>query len=124
MDSKVIRDEGQTLTVPAGKILGIVDTRNEFEALVPALAEAGFDKVQALVGDEGVALLERVNGFFFSDMEDRVLERHIRELKAGHFIVGIETPSDRVDEAARIATQYGARRLVHFGPWRITWLTS
>jgi hypothetical protein len=57
MDSKVIRDEGQTLTVPAGKILGIVDTRNEFEALVPALAEAGFDKVQALVGDEGVALL-------------------------------------------------------------------
>jgi hypothetical protein len=57
-------------------------------------------------------------------MEDRVLERHIRELKAGHFIVGIETPSDRVDDAVRIATQHGARRLVHFGPWRITWLTS
>jgi hypothetical protein len=124
MNSKVIRDEGQTLTVPTGKVLGIVDTRGDFDALVQALTKAGFDKVQALFGEEGVSLLERVDGFFFSDMEDRVLQRHIQELKAGRFIVAIGTAGDRVDEVVSVASQNGARRLVHFGPWRITWHTK
>jgi hypothetical protein len=57
-------------------------------------------------------------------LEERVLNRHIEELKAGHIIVGIEAPSDRVDEAVSIATQHGARRLVHFGLMTITWHTS
>jgi hypothetical protein len=119
-----IRDEGQTLNVPTGKVLGIVDTRQEFDALIPALTSAGFGKVEALCGEEGVSLLERVNNFFFSDMEDRVLERHIDELKAGHTIVAIQTPADRVEEAVSIASHNGARRLVHFGPWQITWHTK
>ena len=37
-----IRDEGQTLGVPTGKVLCIVDTRAEFEDLVRALKSAGF----------------------------------------------------------------------------------
>ena len=69
-------------------------------------------------------MLERVDGFFFSDMEDRVLARHIEELKAGHIIVAIEAPSDRVDEATRIASENGARRFVYFGPMTITWLAK
>jgi hypothetical protein len=113
-----IRDEGQTLGVPTGKVLGIVDTRAEFDEVVRALRGAGFNKITAIWGEEGVQLLERVSMFFFSDMEERVLIRHIEELKAGHIIVGIEAPSDRVDEAVSVAEQYGARRLVHFG-----WLT-
>jgi len=124
MSFKRIRDEGQTLTVPTGKVLGIVDTRDEFDRLVRALNTAGFDKVEALCGEEGVSLLERVDSFFFSDMEDRVLARHIDELKAGHIIVTIQAPTDRVEEAANIASQNGARRLVHFGQWQITWLTK
>ena len=71
-----------------------------------------------------MALLERVDGFFFSDMEDRVLARHIEELNAGHKIVAIEVPSERVDEATRIASENGARRLVYFGPLTVTWLTK
>jgi hypothetical protein len=70
-----------------------------------------------------VQLLERVSTFFFSDMEERVLNRHIEELKSGSIIVGIESPSDRVDEAVRVAKQHGARRLVHFGLTTITWHT-
>lgn len=124
MSEKIIRDQGQELAVPAGKVLGIVDTRNEFDQLVPALANAGFEKVTALVGEDGISLLERINTFFFSDMEDRVLARHIEELKAGHLIVAIESPADRVDEVVSVASQNGARRLVHFGPWRVTWHTS
>jgi hypothetical protein len=119
-----IQDEGQTLATPTGKLLGIVESRANLETLSANLKNAGFAKTEYLVGDEGVALLERVDGFFFSDMEDRVLARHIDELKAGHIIIAIETPSDRVDEATRIAAEHGARRLVHFGPMTISWLTK
>ena len=77
-----IHDEGQTLKYPTGRVLGIVDTRADFDRLVAALQRSGFDKIEAICGDEGVNLLERVGGFFFSDMEPRVLERHVNELKA------------------------------------------
>jgi hypothetical protein len=119
-----IRDEGQTLESPTGKLLGIVETRANLEALAASLKPAGFTKIEYLIGDEGVALLERVDGFFFSDMEDRVLARHIEELKAGHKIVAIEVPSGRVNEATRIASENGARRLVYFGLMTITWQTK
>jgi hypothetical protein len=119
-----IRDEGQTLGTPTGKLLGIVETRANLEALAASLKAAGFTKTEYLVGEEGVALLERVDRFFFSDMEDRVLARHIEELKAGNKIVAMEIPSDRVDEATRIASEHGARRLVYFGRMTVTWLTK
>lgn len=57
-------------------------------------------------------------------MEERVLTRHIEELKAGHIIVAIQAPADHVDEAVDVASQNGARRLVHFGQWQITWHTD
>jgi hypothetical protein len=119
-----IHDEGQTLGPPTGKMLGIVETRANLEALADGFKTAGFTKTEYLIGEEGVALLERVDRFFFSDMEDRVLARHIEELKAGHKIVVVEVPSDRVNEATRIATEHGARRLVYFGMMTVTWLTK
>ena len=118
-----IRDEGQTLQVPQGKILGIVESQSDLDSLAKSLASAGF-KAKTLGGEEGVALIERIDQFFFSDMEERVLNRHIEELKAGHFIVSIEAASDRRDEAVSIAGQNGARRLVHFGHLAVTWLTK
>jgi hypothetical protein len=119
-----IHDEGQSLRPPTGKLLGIVETRANLEALAASFKAAGFTKLEYLFGEEGVALLERVDRFFFSDMEDRVLARHIEELKAGHKIVAIEVPSDRVEEATRIASEHGARRLVYFGRMTVTWLTK
>ena len=124
MASVAIRDEGQTLNPPTGKLLGVVETRANLEALAASVKSAGFPKIEYLVGEDGLALLERVDHFFFSDMEDRVLARHIEELKAGHKIVAIEVPSDRVDEATRIASEHGARRLVYFGLMTVTWLTK
>jgi hypothetical protein len=122
MSVEPIRDQGQTLSYPRGKVLGIVDTQDQLDAVVVALKKAGFEGIKALHGEDGVQLLERVNGFFFSDMEERVLERHIQELKKGHFIVAVDTPSDRAEEASNIASEHGARRLVHFGLLTVTWL--
>jgi len=98
-----IRDEGQTLGAPTGKVLGIVNSRAEFDDIVRALKSAGFHTITAIWGEEGVQLLDRVGTFFFSDLEERVLIRHIEELNAGHIIVGIEAPSERVDEVVCVA---------------------
>lgn len=124
MSVKRIHDEGQELPVPTGKVLGIVDTQEQFDVLIQALKTAGFDKVEALCGDEGASLLERVDNFFFSDMEDRALQWHIDAVKARQIVVAIQAPADRVDQAVEVASQNGARRLVHFGPWRVTWHTK
>ena len=39
-----IRDEGQTLGPPSGKMLGIVETRANLEALANSFKAAGFTK--------------------------------------------------------------------------------
>src|SRR5262245_66404118 len=117
-----IRDKGQTLSVPRGKVLGTADTRAIFDETAQALKAAGFDEIEALSGQEGIDLLERIHRFFFSDMEDRMLANHIEELKADHIIMIIATPADRVNEAVSIASQHGAHCLVHFGFATVTWL--
>jgi hypothetical protein len=124
MSVEKIRDQGQTLGNPAGKVLGIVDSRAACEKVAAALAAVGIPKVQVLAGEDGVQLLERVDQFFFSDMEQRVLDRHLEELRAGHAIIVIESPPDRVDEVVEVASASGARRLVHFGVLAVSWLTK
>ncbi len=119
-----IRDEGQTLNPPTGKLVGIINTRADFDNVVRAMEGVGLTSIEALCGEDGVNLLERVHTFFFSDMEERVLQRHIQELKAGHIVALIKIPADRIDEIAKIATQNGARRLVYFGFTVVTWLTK
>ena len=122
MSVEPISDQGQKLSYPSGKVLGIVDTQAQFDDVVAALKRAGFNGITALHGEDGVQLLERVNGFFFSDPEERVLQRHIQELKEGHFIIAVKTPSSRTEEAANVAAEHGARRLVHFGLLTVTLL--
>jgi hypothetical protein len=125
MSVKQIRDEGQRLRYPTGKILGVVDKPADVDGLARALESAGLGNIEEISGTEGVHLLERINrSFFFSDAEERVLARHIEELKAGHLIIAIEVPSDRVDEAVSVASQNGARQLMHFGWATVTWLTK
>src|SRR5262249_55415326 len=94
-----IRDKGQTLSVPSGKVVGTADTRAIFDDVVQALKARGFEKIEALSGQEGVNLLERIHTFFFSDMEDRMLAHHIEDLKADYIVMLIEAPTDRVNEA-------------------------
>ena len=96
----------------------------EFEKLMHALRPTNCNKIESLCGEEGVALLERVDRFFFSDMEQRVLARHLEELQSGHAIIAVETSPDRVSEAVRVASELGARRLIHFGSLVVTWLTK
>src|SRR5262245_25864490 len=112
MRVKQIHDEGQRLRYPTGKILGIVDKPADVYRLARSLESAGLRNIEEISGAEGVHLLERINrSFFFSDAEEEALARHVEEVKAGHLIIAIEVPSDRVDEAVRVASRNGARQL-------------
>ena len=124
MTVTLIADTGQTLPPPHGKVLGVVDTQKQFDEVVSALKKAGFDKVTAVHGEDGVNLLERVDGFFFSDGNERILHRHIAELQAGHLIFAVQTPSSQAEEVAQVAAENGARFLVHFGFATTTWLVK
>lgn len=122
MSVEPVSDQGQALSYPRGKVLGIVATQGQLNDVVAALKRAGFGGITALHGEDGVQLLERVSNFFFSDMEERVLQRHIEELKEGHFIIAVEVASSRAEEAANVASEHDARGLVHFGLLTVTWL--
>lgn len=119
-----VHDNGQTIGFPKGRIFGIVNTLSELDRISLRLEAAGFTDIEVLCGEEGLHVLERDHTFYFSDMEDRILDWQINELKAGHYILIVKTPADRAEEAADIAAANGARRLVHFGWWMNTWLTK
>lgn len=122
MSVKKIHDDGQSLEIPTGKVLCVVDSRAEFDQMVRGLEIAGIKKVEYLVGEEGLHLLERIDRFFFSDSEGPVLQRHIEELKAGHGVVAFEAESNQIEKAVDIASSNGAHYIVHFGILAVTWL--
>lgn len=122
MSVEIIRDEGQKLPPPTGRVLGVVDSRKQLDEVASALKHAGFDKVTAIHGDDGVSLLERFDGVFWGDAEEPILRRHRDELKKGHGIFAVPTTSDQAAKVAEIAAHHGARFVVHFGCAVVTWL--
>jgi hypothetical protein len=122
MSGITIKDEGQLLPPPRGRLLGVVPALKSFEQLAGGLAAAGFSSSRALAGQDGISLLERAEQFFFSDLEDRVLAKFIQELTAGRVIFSVEVPSQQLDEARRIASEHGAQRMVYFGQITVTLL--
>lgn len=122
MSVEIIRDEGQKLPPPTGRVLGIVDSRKQLDEVAAALKQAGFEKVTAVHGDEGVNLLERFDGVFWGDAEEPILRRQIDELKKGHGVFAVRTSSDQAAKVAEIAARHGARFVVHFGCAVVTWL--
>ena len=94
MTVKPVIDHGQELATPEGLAIGFVDTKEQFDAVTQALKAAGYadSRIIALQGDNGIAMLERLqNTFNFGDGEDAIMEFSIRELRAGHYALGIES---------------------------------
>jgi hypothetical protein len=114
-------DHGQELAAPAGRAIGFVDTKDQFEAVTNALKATGYAEpsIIALKGEAGVNLLERLQEKFnFGDGEDALTEFAIKELQAGHYAIGVEA-KDR-DDALHIASltePFGAHSFSYFGTW-------
>ena len=121
MAVKPVIDYGQVLATPESQAIGFVDTKEQFAAVTEALKAAGYadSTIIALQGDDGIAMLERLqNTFNFGDGEDAIVEFSINELQAGHYALCIEA-NDRAAalRAASLAEPLGAHRFSYFGAW-------
>jgi len=122
MTHELMVDHGQNLTGPAGKVIGFLDGKVEFEAFVDALPAAGYPAtaVTSLFGEDGVHLVERLKeqSFFFADSEDSIIQTAIRELKLGHYAVAIEvTDRQQAVDIASLAKPHGGHGFTYFGTW-------
>ncbi|QDT89949.1 hypothetical protein [Gimesia algae] len=115
-------DHGQTLTGPAGKVIGFLNGKVKFESFADTLRVAGYSETEVtwLYGEDGIHLLERMqeHRFFFSDSEDSIIQTGIRELKQGHCAVSVEV-ADRQHavDIANLAKPYGGHGFMYFGTW-------
>jgi hypothetical protein len=118
---KPVIEHGQELARPEGQAIGFVDTKEQFDTVTQALKAAGYadSNIIALQGDDGIAMLERLqNTFNFGDGEDAIVEFSIKELQAGHYALCIEA-NDREAalRAASLAEPLGAHSFSYFGIW-------
>jgi hypothetical protein len=114
-------DHGQELATPEGQAIGFVDTKEQFDAVTQALKAAGYadSNIIALQAEDGVDMLERLQKTFnFGDGEDAIIEFSIKELRAGHYALGIEA-NDRAGavRAASLLEPLGAHSFSYFGTW-------
>ncbi len=115
-------DHGQSLAPPAGKVIGFIDGKAEFEAFAEAVRAAGFPaaKITSLYGDDGIQLLQRLknNSFFFGDSEDSVIQLGIKELGQGHYAAAVEVADhQQAVQIANLAKPHGGHGFSYFGVW-------
>jgi hypothetical protein len=115
-------DHGQSLAPPAGKVIGFIDGKAEFEAFAEAVQAAGFPaaKITSLYGDDGIQLLQRLknNSFFFGDSEDSVIQLGIKELGQGHYAAAVEVADhQQAVQIANLAKPHGGHGFSYFGVW-------
>ena len=122
MTFEPIADHGQKLAPPAGKVIGFIDGKAEFEAFAEAVRAAGYpaSKITSLYGEDGIHLLERLkkNSFFFGDSEDSVIQLSIRELGQGHYAAAVDvTDHEQAVQIASLAKPHGGHSFSYFGTW-------
>ena len=115
-------DHGQKIAAPAGKVIGFIDDKAEYEAFAEAVRAAGYpaSKITSLYGEEGIHLLERLkeNSFFFGDSEDSVIQLSIRELGQGHYAAAVDVTDHRqAVQIANLAKPHGGHGFSYFGTW-------
>jgi hypothetical protein len=116
-----VMDHGQELSPPAGRAIGFVDTKEQFEAVTRALTAAGYSdsRIVALRGEDGIDMLTRLQkSFNFGDGEDAIMAFSIEELRAGHYALGIEV-HDRAAalRVVDLTKPLGAHSFGYFGTW-------
>jgi len=122
MAAEPIVDRGQTIAAPAGKVIGFIDGKAEFEAFAAAVRAAGYptSKITSLYGDDGIQLLERLkkNSFFFGDSEDSVIQLSINELAQGHYAAAVDVEDHKqAVQIASLAKPHGGHSFSYFGTW-------
>ena len=127
MTVKPVIDHGQKLARPEGQAIGFVDTKEQFDAVTQALKAAGYadSNIIAMQGEDGIEMLKRLQETFnFGDGEDALMEFAIKELRAGHYALGIGV-DDRASalQVTSLSESLGAHSFSYFGTWENERLT-
>jgi len=122
MTIEPVVDRGQKLAPPAGKVIGIINDKAQFEAFAEAVQAAGYpaSKITSLYGEDGIHLLQRLkeNTFFFGDSEDSVIQLSISELGQGHYAAAVDVADyQQAAHIASLAKPHGGHSFSYFGTW-------
>ena len=106
-------------STPFGKVFGIVETQEMFQAVSAAWQTLGVSDLENLNGPLGTEKLETekkdVLGCIFGDMELVTIQRYLTAVKNGQIVFAGTVESNQVESSAAIAKSLGASDLVHFG---------
>ena len=114
----------ESMKSPIGKVIGVVETRAQFQAVSEALAKLGVQEVEVLEGANGINHLEddqaAVAQCILGDMEAEMVKRYLDAVKAGQIVFAATVEPEIADQAAETAKARGASEVVHFGVLVIT----
>jgi hypothetical protein len=115
-------DHGQTIAPPAGKVIGFIDSKSQFDAFAEEARTAGYpaSSIMSLYGEDGIQLLQRLKdtSFFFGDAEDSIIQLSIKELGQGHYAAAVDvTDHAQAVEIANLAIPHGGHSFSYFGTW-------
>lgn len=109
---------------PYGKVIGVVDDRDELRAVFAAVSAFGVERLEIECGSRGSAELEgaaeAVAGSFLGDMEEETVDRYRAAVRDGQIVFAANVDSKMANDVAQAAKSAGATGLVHFGHWVIT----
>lgn len=127
MNVKPRLDESHDATTRRCQIIGFVDTEDQLGAVSQALKGAVFIDTQlfTLRGEEGIGTLKQMQqAFNFGDGEDEFIAFALRELRNGHFAIGVGVDDrDGGVRVAELAEPLGAHSFSYFGTWENERLT-
>lgn len=109
---------------PFGKVIGILENREQLQAVSEVLSMLGVREVEVLKGATGIKLLDgekdAVSQCFLGDMEAAMVQRYLDAAKNGLIVFAAAVAPEMANEAAEVAKLRGASNVVHFGNWVIT----
>ena len=109
---------------PYGKVIGIVENRDQLQAVSEALSKQGVQEFEVLAGAEGIKVLESeqdaVANCFLGDMEAEMVHRYLDAVKNGRIVFAAVVEPETANQVAETAKARGATEVVHFGTWMIT----
>lgn len=102
-----------------GKLVGVVQSRQQLKPLCESLAVQGIEDVEAFDDLTGIAQLEKwkegVSQYLFGDTEGKTLQRYLDAVKNENIVFTAVVKSSAANNAAETAKSHDATDVTHFG---------
>jgi len=109
---------------PFGKVMGIVENRDQLQAVSGALSKLGVSEIDVMDGSAGLNRLDdeesAVSNCFLGDMEDQEVKRYLHAVRRGLIVFAATAEPEIAEQVAKTAKALGATEIVHFGSLVIT----